>query len=155
MGYNRCERKKITYPKKKRLSIAEQNIAILKKYPWFKCIWNRNYISWTGEIKPTPISNTYTIRISYTLETPPEVVVLSPELKHYKDEPIPHMYGEMELCLFYPKNNEWTRQDIIAETIIPWISEWLYFYEVWLVTGEWHGGGIHLQREARNILMEE
>jgi hypothetical protein len=29
----------------------------------------------------------------------------------------------------------------IAETIIPWTSEWLYFYELWVFTGEWHGGG--------------
>ena len=31
----------------------------------------------------------------------------------------------------------------IAETIIPWASEWLLHYEIWLATGEWQGGGIH------------
>jgi len=29
----------------------------------------------------------------------------------------------------------------IADTIIAWASEWLFFYELWLATGEWHGGG--------------
>jgi hypothetical protein len=29
----------------------------------------------------------------------------------------------------------------IADTIIPWTSEWLFFYELWLASGEWHGGG--------------
>lgn len=28
-------------------------------------------------------------------------------------------------------------------TIIPWTSEWLFNYEVWLATGEWRGGGMH------------
>ena len=28
-------------------------------------------------------------------------------------------------------------------TIVPWIADWLYYYEVWLFTGEWEGGGIH------------
>ncbi|MDY0295864.1 MAG: hypothetical protein RB296_00975 [Acidobacteriota bacterium] len=32
---------------------------------------------------------------------------------------------------------------IIAKTIVPWASEWLIFYELWLATGEWLGGGIH------------
>jgi hypothetical protein len=30
----------------------------------------------------------------------------------------------------------------IATTIIPWLSLWLYYYEVWHATGEWMGGGI-------------
>ena len=32
----------------------------------------------------------------------------------------------------------------IAKTILPWTSEWLVHYQLWLATGEWHGGGIHL-----------
>jgi hypothetical protein len=30
----------------------------------------------------------------------------------------------------------------LSETIIPWLSLWLTFYEMWRVTGEWDGGGI-------------
>lgn len=33
--------------------------------------------------------------------------------------------------------------DGIANTIIPWTIEWLYYYELWLATGEWLGGGDH------------
>jgi hypothetical protein len=29
----------------------------------------------------------------------------------------------------------------IADTIVPWTAEWLVHYEIWLVTGEWYGGG--------------
>jgi hypothetical protein len=31
---------------------------------------------------------------------------------------------------------------MIATTIIPWLALWLYYYEVWLATGHWEGGGI-------------
>ena len=30
---------------------------------------------------------------------------------------------------------------LIANTTLPWTAEWLFFYELWLVTGEWDGGG--------------
>ena len=29
----------------------------------------------------------------------------------------------------------------ISSTIIPWTSEWLYYYEIWLINGDWLGGG--------------
>jgi hypothetical protein len=31
----------------------------------------------------------------------------------------------------------------IAHTIIPWSVLWFYFFEGWLATGEWEGGGEH------------
>ncbi len=31
----------------------------------------------------------------------------------------------------------------IALTIMPWISQWLYFYEAWVSTGKWFGKGTH------------
>jgi hypothetical protein len=27
----------------------------------------------------------------------------------------------------------------IHETIIPWTAEWIVFYEIWRITGQWHG----------------
>jgi hypothetical protein len=29
----------------------------------------------------------------------------------------------------------------VGDTIVPWLMEWLVFYEAWGVTGEWRGGG--------------
>lgn len=36
----------------------------------------------------------------------------------------------------------------ISRTIIPWAIEWLYYYEIWCVTGEWQGGGAHPTAKA-------
>ena len=30
----------------------------------------------------------------------------------------------------------------IATSIVSWLVLWLYYYEIWRVTGEWLGGGI-------------
>jgi hypothetical protein len=32
---------------------------------------------------------------------------------------------------------------VLADTIIPLASLWLFYYEVWFATGEWLGGGEH------------
>jgi hypothetical protein len=45
--------------------------------------------------------------------------------------------------LFLPGSGEWRSDLHVATTIVPWLSEWLYFYEAWRVTGEWFGGGEH------------
>jgi len=63
---------------------------------------------------------------------------------------VPHTYIGDCLCLYYPDYDEWTSAMYIAETIVPWISLWLMYYEAWLATGEWLGGGIkHESREKK------
>ena len=47
------------------------------------------------------------------------------------------------MCLFRPGKYEWTFDTLVSKSIIPWAVEWLYYYEVWLATNEWCGGGEH------------
>lgn len=69
---------------------------------------------------------------------------MDPVLKrNFNDDKIPHVYTLNELCLYYPKYQEFNSKMLIADCIIPWISLWLYHYENWHITGEWKGGGIH------------
>lgn len=81
------------------------------------------------------------------------MTIVSPILDRRGVEILPHTFFGDELCLYY--GNDWEEHTPIAKTIIPWASEWLYHYEIWLFTGEWTGGGIHpgvktrLRRRAR------
>ena len=64
------------------------------------------------------------------------------------DEPIPHTFeGDQpdtdDPCLYLPGSGEWSSDKKLALTFVPWLSLWLFFYESWLVTGEWQGGGVH------------
>jgi hypothetical protein len=47
------------------------------------------------------------------------------------------------LCLYHPREKSWHNELLLSEVIVPWISEWLLFYEIWSITGEWKGGGSH------------
>jgi hypothetical protein len=59
--------------------------------------------------------------------------------KRQADQRIPHTFYDGSICLHL--HEEWTPAMFVADTIIPWLSLWLYHYEVWHATGVWHGGG--------------
>ncbi len=99
-------------------------------------------LRWTVQLQPTAMSVPYTVRIDYLPGRCPRVVVLDPPLEVPENGSLPHVYPGNELCLYYEDEFD-SRADLLADTIVPWTSEWLYFYELWLTTREWHGGGIH------------
>jgi hypothetical protein len=67
----------------------------------------------------------YTVRIDYALPKRPTIDVLNPQLELRPDQPtIPHTLLGNTLCVHTP--GEWNSQMIIARTIVPWISTWLY-----------------------------
>jgi hypothetical protein len=59
----------------------------------------------------------------------------------------PHIYPHdgpgVSLCLWWPKRREWSPQMKLADTYMAWTAEWLWYFEDWLSTGEWAGGGEH------------
>lgn len=126
--------------KPKVITNAMQLTKILKDYSnvvSYRLEKNELYV--VLKIKPTQSSKEYKVRLKYEIGKKPIIKV--DNIK--KDVKLPHTYSNNELCLYYTKNKEWTKYDYIGNKIIPWISEWLYFYEVWLVTDKWLGGGIH------------
>lgn len=50
-----------------------------------------------------------------------------------------HQPEDSALCLFDPDAGEWNNTMLIADRIVPWASEWLHYYEIWHLTGVWHG----------------
>ncbi len=121
-----------------------------KLYRSFHLNWERGQATWIGTITPLDGCNDYRVRIRYRLEKAPRVAVLSPTLSDRGDgNPIPHRYSDGSLCLYFPRYGEWTSNHFLADTILPWASLWLYYYEVWVATGVWHGGGIHLEPSTR------
>jgi hypothetical protein len=76
----------------------------------------------------------------------PEVTVIEPNLPTLAGgKDLPHVYEQdpTRLCLFLPWTDEWTPQRKLTETVLPWSLLWLYYFEVWLRSGEWMGGGMH------------
>jgi hypothetical protein len=91
-------------------------------------------------LQPTPASKRYTARIVYRHRRQPRVTIIDPPLELAPGaKALPHVYGGGELCLYLP--GEWQENMLLADTILPWASEWLLHYEFWLVTGHWAGSG--------------
>lgn len=103
------------------------------------CRVARGRLRWEGRIEPTVASESYLVRIDFRLPGAPQISVLSPPLEAPADGQLPHVYEGDRLCLCYP--HEWRPQMRIDTTIVPWTSEWLFFYELWLFSGKWYGGG--------------
>ena len=90
----------------------------------------------TGQFWPHEECDRYEVEIIYKLGSPPKVFILSPEIRY---SPKIHMYSDKSLCLYYPRDMPWTNQMVIADIIIPWIGEWIVFYELYKITGRWEG----------------
>lgn len=96
------------------------------------------------EIQPTPLSEFYNVKICYIKGRLVKVFVIDKKLQIAKNrKKLPHVYNteRQQLCLYSPSKKEWVSSKYISETIIPWASEWLYYYELWLPEGKWYGGG--------------
>lgn len=142
-------------------SIDEQIDAMAAFWPGFRVVDRASRTArWEGELAAD--KRRFTVSISYRvpavievwtiLGVQPRVQVLSPELElheDYEEGPLPHVYWNRDdlkrsfLCLFRPDIPQWTPEDLLANTTVHWASEWLYFYEGWLVTKKWFGGGWH------------
>ena len=141
--------------------ISEQAEAMRRHWPASRMrrIDDRS-AAWRGPVRPLMAS--YEISISYRvpyiiaridpLRQQPKVRVISPELRCRDNDPegrLPHVYGhprfDPALCLFDFETSEWTPFDLLALTTLPWSLDWLACYEGWRATGEWTGGGRHLQ----------
>lgn len=121
------------------ISLAIQSQQLKRLFPNSTVSVKRNKLVWIGEVKPTPMSETYTLKIEYMFGERPRVVVLKPKLIKRPNERLPHVYTGNELCLYRSKYNEWNSLMFISATILPWSILWLLYYEIWLVTGYWSG----------------
>lgn len=119
--------------------MAIQNLHVRRLFPGFSCSINNGVAIWNGSLQPRFTSPGYIVEIRYKLKQIPKVWILSPPL-----EPgAVHLYSEKNLCLYWPKEWKWQPDQLIGKTIIPWTASWLYYYELWLDTGEWLGPSSH------------
>jgi hypothetical protein len=143
------------------LPVEEQDAAIRRLFPAFRQTCALDFVSvWRGPVRP--IAKTYEIGITYiprtrfggarvanpwiTVEVLDPIISLDPRST---GERPPHIFPRRDiragwsLCLYDPRKGQWGPDRFIADTIIPWTAEWLFFFEGWLIDGQWAGGGTH------------
>lgn len=135
MGLNQPEYTQL----KPKFNSAIQSLHILYRFPGFTYRRERGVAVWRGTLQPRPLSPHYRIAVRYKPSSPPIVEVIAPALA----PKAPHLWRDKTLCLYYPKENPWQRDMLIATTILPWTALWLYYYELWLDTGKWLGPSSH------------
>lgn len=64
------------------------------------------------------------------------------------------MYKDRSICLSYPPDIIWHERSRVAELTVPWLAEWLVYYEIYLLNGNiWEGpqSPSHLTEETMNV----
>ena len=103
-------------------------------------------------MQPTPVSRIYQAKLECDNYGHPDVFIESPDLRLLASgKPLPHVYNEEErkLCLYLPSSGQWNVNLLYVNTVVPWTSLWLMFFEEWLWSGEWQGGGEHPNSEDK------
>ncbi|GIJ22850.1 hypothetical protein [Micromonospora lutea] len=131
------------------VNLTRQLVAITTVLPDAEGAVRGGELTCTVRLQPSPASRTYTVHLTYRHGLRPKVTVIDPPVLelHPDAEALPHVYAGDELCLYYP--GEWKHHMLLVTTILPWTTEWLLYYELWLIIGYWAGGGdTHATGEA-------
>lgn len=100
------------------------------------------------EVQPTPFSKRYVLTIYFKKGKLPQVWLKNTP-NNGDVNMFPHIYradsekNRIKLCLFHPRKYQWDPRMLLSDTVMIWAIEWLLFYEIWLSTGIWTGGGEH------------
>jgi hypothetical protein len=103
---------------------------------------------WEFEARPTTLSRAYGVRVIFRQNATPHVLVIRPDLVDLAGgRKLPHVYEQRptRLCLYLPRVKEWHGSMSLSETIVPWAILWFFYFEEWLVSDDWKGGGVHPQ----------
>lgn len=115
------------------VTIAQQHMHMQQRFPSFR--FDRRKSCWLGTLKPTLASPSYCAEISYRMGKSPKVHLVEPRVNPKS----PHLYDDLSLCLYLPRDRSWHPGCLLVDTIVPWTAEWLLFYEYWQIHDEWIG----------------
>jgi hypothetical protein len=132
--------------------LLQHHLKLLEQhYDFLKFSFEKNVLVCTGKIKSADFKHEYKIEIRCTVGAEPYSKIIEPEI-------VPslhiHMYNDHSLCLHYPPDMKWSGSTPIYKYTIPWVLEWITFYELYLVNGgKWEGreSPAHFTEDEKNI----
>lgn len=136
---------------------AKKNILQYQKkliedhYNFLKCRIEGSVLKCTGSVNSIDYLNDYKIEIVCVAGYEPHCKIVEPvDIVACREI---HMYEDHSLCLRYPQDMKWSGWTQIYRYTIPWIIEWIHFYELYLVNGKsWEGpeSPVHFTENDRN-----
>lgn len=120
----------------KKLMVQKHHIENF--YDCFECRINAraNVLSCKGTLKPLEDIDPYDVIIKVYSCRSPRVFIINPVITI---KPEIHIYKEGNLCLYYPSDLYWNSTTSVSEYTIPWINEWILYYELYKISGKWEG----------------
>lgn len=147
MGNKRRKKPPFNYRKKYQEFIA-QKYQIESNFPQFTCSIHNDTLKCCGLITPDESREPYTVSVTRKRYYSPKVFVKSPKINDPNSKI--HRYNDGSLCLFDWREKPWKEHYRIDQKLIPWIAEWLVFYELYKETGEWLGPEAPHERNTSN-----
>lgn len=115
-----------------------QKKLIEAHYGFLKCRMEGNVLVCRGTITSVDYSQPYVVEIRCVCGFEPYTKIVTPaDIVPCKEI---HMYDDHSLCLHYPPDMKWGERTAIYRYTIPWLIEWITYYEIYLLNGgHWEG----------------
>lgn len=135
--------------------MVTQQKMLEKYFPFLHCRIHRNVLICTGKLSDPDWKHQYRLKIECVAGKEPKSTILYPVIQPCRDI---HMYPDHSLCLSYTGDVVWNARTALYRYTIPWIAEWIHYYEIYLSNGgKWEGPEslAHLRIEDMNENVED
>lgn len=129
-----------------------QKKLIEQHYQFLHCRIEKDVLVCRGVITSADYKNEYKVEIRCVYGCEPYTKILEPVDIIPSNEI--HMYPDHSLCLHYTQDMKWSARTLIYEYTIPWLVEWIVYYELYLINGgKWEGpeSPVHLMEADKNV----
>lgn len=121
--------------------LEHEKKLLLRYYNFFQChykhIGKKRTLICNGYYDQLGVRYEYEIRYDGTI---PSVYIINPFIPYSFDY---HMYQDGKLCLYYPNDDKWSRDKHLYSHIVPWVHEWILYYEIYKLSGKWEHPSVH------------
>lgn len=135
----------------KKSILQYQKKLIEQHYDFLKCRIEKNVLKCIGKVHSADFLNDYQIEIICVAGVEPYCKIVEPNDIEACNKI--HMYEDHSLCLHYPQDMKWSGWTKIYKYTIPWVIEWIHYYELYLVNGKvWEGpeSPVHFTEQDKN-----
>lgn len=134
-----AENIKVNHQKDWYIFLVIQKFLVEKHFEWLKLEINIRTKSLIGRGNLNIAGKSHSIFICYSAFYKYRYDRIYIDDKSLKFNNEIHLYSDLSLCLYHPIIDQSLFQKIPLFEIIPWIGEWIVFYEQWKKYGVWLG----------------
>lgn len=132
-----------------------QKKLVEQHYTFLSCSIKKEVLTCTGYLQPPGCKDRYKVKVEYVTGNEPKCTIVQPKIDPCKEI---HMYNDNSVCLHYAPDMFWDEKINFYQYTIPWLSEWIVFYERYLENGGvWEGreSPSHIKESDKNINIDK